>query len=270
MRGRREGARMNRKARRADARAGIAQIVSATAPVAREVRELGLGVRTLKDGERWRIEFQDVGRLRAAFGDDLLVAFARCFAVADRLITLHDMVRLIQTQTRHGSVRYLRNGMNIIVLAWAFTREMTEMIAALKQAGVEAFIQDRDAWVRLVELPDRWRGSGFQSDVRNRIGFHFDAELCREGLRVWSENPPTGERLTLAWGDGDGKREQDGALPMGHQLMMAGLGMLGPRALEDFAKDRLADPIGFPDALQRVFLDVLHAKMKAEAEGGRA
>jgi hypothetical protein len=60
-------------------------------------------------GTPWRIVARNLDVLRRALGDDLLNAFARCFAAADRLMTILDCMTLNGEHVGVDTVRGERN-----------------------------------------------------------------------------------------------------------------------------------------------------------------
>ncbi len=60
-------------------------------------------------GKPWRITIDTIDALRAAFGDELLNAFVRCFAAADRLMTIVDCMAMNRERLPSDSVRSQRN-----------------------------------------------------------------------------------------------------------------------------------------------------------------
>lgn len=118
------------------------------------IREYGARVRFREEGERWHLEIVDLKKLRSVIGDDILVSFARAFAVADRLITFHDVIAVLQGPD-HKSARYHRSGLTLMLLVWATVREATEVIETMALNGVEFLLSDKSAWNKLRELPRR-------------------------------------------------------------------------------------------------------------------
>src|SRR5438105_5595179 len=84
----------------------------------------------------WRIVADNAGVLRAAVGDELLAAFARCFSAADRMMTIYDCILLNQKYCQQGSVRRLRNLNTLGLFSVGLVVEFQDGIHALRDAGI--------------------------------------------------------------------------------------------------------------------------------------
>jgi hypothetical protein len=203
------------------------------------------------------LEIRDLAKLRAAFGDDLLSAFIRGFAAADRTLTIHHLLgkQRLEEGSAPSSVCGQRTNLTLILLVWATTREVVEVVESLAMADVDKLIgDDKVAWEALLSLRDRWKGSGLQSDVRSKLAYHFDPKPIMAGMTRWAEEKAT-TPLTIMWGDG--KRELDASYTIGTELALFGLG--AEATLESFTEERLSDHFDLSDNIQQVFLAALRA-----------
>ena len=226
-----------------------------------KTRDVGPGVQTWGDPQhKWSLDVYDLAQLREAFGDDLLVAFVRAFAMAERLAALNHVMISVHSTLDRTSFRYTRDVPALLVVTWATTREAVEIVESLVTAGVESCIVDRTNLEKLLAFRTRWKGAGMRSDVRNKIGFHFDEKVVRRGLDAWTTAPPKGERLSLV--AGDGPREGNAAFPIALQVMLAGLGITRTQ-VDSFAEETMDDHLDFARNAQKLFLEVLKNKNNA-------
>src|SRR5438477_5626141 len=84
----------------------------------------------------WRIVADSIEVLRAALGDELLAAFARCFSAADRMMTIYDCILLNSKHCKKDSIRRMRNHYTLGLFSVGLVVEFQDGIAALRRAGV--------------------------------------------------------------------------------------------------------------------------------------
>ena len=119
-------------------------------------------IRFSRDGERWRVHITNLSELRDLIGEDLVVHFARAFAAADRMTSLHRLLAMVGGLDLK-SVRYRRDTLTVVFFIWAVMREVPQIIGALMQAGVEPYLEDKTAWNKLLGLGSAGRVPGYRA-----------------------------------------------------------------------------------------------------------
>lgn len=205
---------------------------------------------TFVPGKPWRIVAENIGVLRAVFGDELLAAFARCFSAADRMMTIYDCILLNEAHCEERSVRRLRN-LNVLgFFSVGLVVEFQEGIQALEDAGIESRLTSAGA-ERLARLR-RFRELESESAlkaVRNQAAFHLG--LQETALRGIERLASDGRPAVLMSGDGQSKVE--GRHDVGIEIMLAGINAR-PRGV----------PKGTPNSNQRLEIEEMKGAL-AEA-----
>lgn len=136
------------------------------------------------EGGKEIVEMTDLPRVRSAFGDDLLVAFCRCFVWTDRLMSMN-FLGLQVTSLEAASVRFGRDMQTMLWFTCGSLRELARALESLLATGIEGFLA-ADKLPLLAEVRDilgRWHTDTFFTLVRNKVCFHLDPDILKRGLQ---------------------------------------------------------------------------------------
>ncbi len=171
-----------------------------------------------REAEGWQLRTSDLPALARTLGEELLVSFCRAFVWADRITSLLAFFHLSLKEFPKGSPGERRNFLTYYPLLASSLKELSLALGSLKIQQRRADIWDEQAWSALAEI-QRFGEDGFNSRVRNAMGFHLDAELMADGLM---ENASADEAQVVFEGEEDGK-QQRAWFPLGHLALLAGL-----------------------------------------------
>jgi len=212
-------------------------------------REVG-GLRVEPNGA-WRFEITDLAAVRTAMGDDLLAAFCQCFVHADRLTALTDFGSM--SGQRHGetSVAHARNLQTMFWLVAGTLRELGLAVRYLRSQLAKRQLLGNlgDAWQTVRQI-EQWEDDPQRRDLRNKLGFHVDADVIRRGLH---ELVGTGGTVVVA--AGDGQKVYRTHLPFGLDAAFRGLEI--PESEVEPLIRSTADHQLVPKALYDLFTTVL-------------
>lgn len=220
--------------------------------MARKLRQIA-AMRTDGAGGRGRLEVTDPAALRARIGDDVLTAFACCFAHADRLTTLLDVSAL--SLMRHGprSVAHDRNVLTKFCFSVGTLHELAMAVNALRGALQRARLLAKSdpAWRRLGWL---LRGGALRSDVanlRNTIAFHVSDRTLRAGIaRLLSR------RQSFVIARWDGSKPYAMEFPLGMEAARTGMGLTPSRLRRKVSRTAMQQ-VNVAQDLRRLFVDTL-------------
>lgn len=136
------------------------------------------------EGGKEIVEITDLPKVRDAFGDDLLVAFCRCFVWTDRLMSMN-FLGLQVSGLEATSVRFGRDMQTMLWFTCGSLRELARALESLLATGIEGFLAP-DKLALLAEVRDilgRWNADTFFTLVRNKVCFHVDPDVLERGLQ---------------------------------------------------------------------------------------
>lgn len=174
-----------------------------------------------EDGRRWRLEARNVTVLTDAFGEAVLIGFCQCFAVADRLRSILDLMHLNYEGAGRDTLRGERNLQTLGAFACGLVFELrtsllyldseTDLRSKLSDVGLRRW----EKVARYARLENHQR----MSRVRNYLAFHpGDAPVVRRGIQRLAS-----EGTSLVVIAGDGPRKVDGQHSFGTSVILAGL-----------------------------------------------
>ncbi len=212
-------------------------------------KEVG-GIRLGKGGA-FRFELTDFAAVRSAIGEELLVAFCRCFIHVDRLTALTDFGAM--SISRHGteSTAHARNMQSMLWFVVGTLRELALAVRHLRSelAKRDLLKQLGPRW-REVAAVETWETSERQRKLRDKLAFHVDASVIRAGLKGLASD---GEPVVVAVGDG--REAYKVYLSLGLEAAMRGLALEQSEAgpiIKIASEHQLIS-----GALQQVFQEVL-------------
>ena len=226
------------------------------------------GVRFVDDGGVQWFEVYDVAAFRRGIGDDLIVAFSRAFAVADRLATVGDLMALNSRElpavdsypgTEHSpnSVSGERILEHLVAWQWGLLYEACEVIDDLVRANVDTLVAVQgagcpEAWAALIKMRDYWNTTPHRQ-LRNRLHGHAgDATTHKRGL-----DASDGQHITLM-GRQQSKRVHL-TYALGRVLLARGMGF-ETADWERVADAGQEDHFTFGEHVMIVFCGVLNAR----------
>ncbi len=199
----------------------------------------------------WRLEITDFPAVRAAMGEELLTAFCRCFIHADRLTALADFGSMSAQRHGESSAAHLRN---LHTMFWLVAGTLHELALAVRKLGTQ--LEERqlieslgDAW-KSVQQIEQWADDPQRKKLRDKLGFHVDADPIRRGLRKLAD---AGGTVVVALGDG--REVSRTYLPLGVEAAIGGLAM--PASEVEPLVQSTAEHQLVPKALQEVFMTAM-------------
>ena len=172
-----------------------------------------------KEGGKEIVEITDLSKLRQAFGDDLLVAFCRCFVWTDRLMSMN-FLGLQVTGLEATSVRFGRDMQTMLWFTCGSLRELARALEGLLATGIEGLLSPES--LSLLEevrgILRRWNGDTFFTLVRNKACFHVDIEVLERGLQ---ETAASQTSVIFMENEGPGMGFQ--RVRLAHEFVIAGL-----------------------------------------------
>lgn len=128
-------------------------------------------------------EITDLARVRQAFGDDLLIAFCRCFIWTDRLMSINFLARSVN-YLKNTSVSAKREAQTILWFSCGSLVELARAMKALRRAGIKGFLDGSDlaSLKEMGQIIKRWKTDSLFTGVRNKVSFHLDHEVLKTGL----------------------------------------------------------------------------------------
>lgn len=161
-------------------------------------REVG-GIRLGRSGA-FRFELTDFGAVRTAVGEELLVAFCRCFIHADRLTALTDFGAMSITMHGTESAAHARNLQAMFWFAVGTLRELALAVQHLRSQLAKRGLLQRlgPSWEGVVSV-ETWDTSEVHRRLRDKLAFHADGPIIRAGLEGLVTD---GAVVVVAVGDG--------------------------------------------------------------------
>ncbi len=131
----------------------------------------------------WRLEASDLSHLRRAMGEDLLVAFVRCFVHSDRLTSLAHFGAL-NGKAEVPEPAVSRNYFTCMWLSIGILKEFATALQSLRSelAKQQLLHLDPTALERIRDAEERWQKGLAAKEVRNTQAFHVDSDVIRRGL----------------------------------------------------------------------------------------
>lgn len=206
-------------------------------------------------GGPWQIEITDRGRLAAALGEPLLIAFCRCFVHADRINSLSCFFVLSIKVLGEKSVAHERN---LQTMFWFVAGTLLELRRAVqdleKELKAASLMSPRlKGWRTLREL-QTWTRGKLLWRVRNKIAYHADSDEIRAGLKVLLASR---DRWLLIRGDDN--RMVSAQVPFGTEPLLKGL-RISKRDMLNFIRGAAKRQLRIPSALQDLFKTILQRR----------
>lgn len=193
-------------------------------------------------------------------GDDLLTGFCRCFVHADRITSLIGFLGMSMENRGFKKSSFNRDLYTGTLFMVGTLKElvvaMGDLLGAIKKDDSHKFDLNDTPWKELKELKSSIEGNSLYGIFRNRVAFHVDKELIKEGLKKLKS-----EREVIIF-EGNGRREQEVHLLLGLEALLLGLDM-DKEAYEKFFKTVSQDFGKVSGLIQKAFLYVLEAKGNA-------
>jgi len=201
---------------------------------------------------RWHLDLEAPSEFTRLFGEDALIAFARCFVGIDRVVSLRNLYVL---NAKHGgtdgSYAKERNTGLLMVLLVGTMHELGKALARLKDVVGKSVGPSASNWAKLMEIRRRWHDRRIGKAIRDDMAHHLGkAGVFKAGLAAATGQPSA--RLYSA----DGPAMKDGAFEAPWDWVMFGLGLGSPEDSElvnHLAKD-VAD---VPEVLLSLFQEVV-------------
>jgi hypothetical protein len=210
--------------------------------------------RTVTQNGRESVYLDDISRLEALVGPDLMLGILECGIWTDRLFTLRHLTPSVEDDVAAAamSVEDLRDQQTLFFLACGCLRELAKSFRALLSAGIEGLLRTDEARTLVAQLQeqlDRWDARTVFVKVRNQGSFHIDRPVLARGLQY-----ARGNAVVFVERDHPDSPLRYRRFKFAHELLIAGL----------FIPDH-APPPGTPAAVESTMPDA-----RAFMEGARA
>ena len=206
-------------------------------------------------GGQWQIEVTDRGRIAAALGEPLLIAFCRCFVHADRINSLSCFFVLSIKVLGEKSVAHERN---LQTMFWFVAGTLLELRRAVqdleKELKAAGLMSPRLKGWRIFRELQTWAGGKLLWRLRNKISFHADPDEIQAGLR---DLLASRDRWLLI--KGDDRRMLSAQVPFGTEPLLRGLS-ISKRDILNFIRGVAKRQLQIPSALQDLFKTILQRR----------
>ncbi len=205
-----------------------------------------------EDGPR-RLRTSGLASFIAAFGEDLLVQYCRCYIHSDRLESLVSMLHssLEKQGTKSAASFRLYLTFQTFVVGTLF--ETVTALNALREALESRGIFDETEWKN---GPQKWLEWSYRTSwagkVRKKAAFHVDPDWIREGLAALAQGDP-GYSIIVA----DSQKARDSYMQLAHEAMLAGAGVAQADILDALDAESELELVGLKDKVNLSFLAAL-------------
>lgn len=215
-------------------------------------------LRLIKDpqSEERSIELLNLARFDEALGTEVLAAFARCFVHTDRLTSL---VSFAYVSGKNYGEKTTAFGRDLHTMVWFTVGTLRELARAiqylrseLKKKGL--LKPDTAHWVKLREIEDRWNNDPAFRKMRDKAGFHLDADVMISGVQALVKDVRDVELFK-----GDNEKQVHGSFTFGITAMYNGLVWEDLDHYGKFLETVNADYGNVVNAIQHAFIEVTEA-----------
>jgi len=208
----------------------------------------------LKEHENgtWQAEIRDLQAVRDALGEDILIGLCRLLVGADRLESTIRLLFDVATGGRQDLPASASDRITLFLFASGTMREMAKAVDRLSGAGLKDRLTElgKRRWGKLRRSLNHWNHDDNVCYIRDRMAFHIDEELIRDGLAaLCAEGKPVG------FASGHGKAYKDGRTELGTSVLLAG-SKFDLKAFEDLAKRIAPDQLQFPTMIYDVVKEI--------------
>jgi hypothetical protein len=145
----------------------------------REPRVIATG----RYSDTWRVDLAEFPEIAKRVGEDVFVAFMRCFVGADRLKSLIHFY--IAAKEKYGGPAAERNFHTSWLLMVGALHELGEALQGLNATRVHLRLRNQSRWRPLERLRKKWYTHPVASRVRNQAGFHLGSlHVYKRGLAI--------------------------------------------------------------------------------------
>ena len=143
----------------------------------------------------WKLQTADFDGVCEALSEEVVAAFASCYAHADRLNGLADMFMLDRRNRKSRAAKRTiaaqRNFNSFFALAAGLLKELSLELSFLHGALKRTNLLDVDEWAKGDPKKNtdglarwvRWGNTKNASDLRNKFAFHADDDWIRDGIK---------------------------------------------------------------------------------------
>jgi hypothetical protein len=202
------------------------------------------------------IELVNLAKFDAALGTDLIAAFAQCFVHTDRLLSLISFAHISGEKYGRNTTAFGRDLHTMVWFTIGTLRELAKAIDGLRAAMAKKGILKKDSqhWLKLNEIEKRWNKQALFVKMRNKAGFHVDADVMINGVQALLKDVRDVELFK-----GDDAKQIHGSFTFGTTVMYNGLGWENLEDYGRFLEKVSADHGDVIAAIQHVLIEATEA-----------
>jgi len=194
------------------------------------------------------LELSSATAVADRMGRHTFLAFARCFAGADRLLALQHLYRLNEDTVPVSSVAHWRNWKLVVVSTVGLAHELGKALQGLARTGIPKTLTS-ETWDPLDAIRKKWKTHPVLSKFRNQVAFHLgDADVYESGLQIAGSS-------TVVFSDGDKVDDAQGAVafPFAWDLVLDGMQLNDVTQVNEALGDVVRDTFNLPRLLVNAF-----------------